>query len=147
MINSIIMLSIRKDEIAMSENNNIEEIQHIKQALQALEEKYASIQDKVKKMDTNTANMEEISQKIQQMMDKLNTLSDKNKYVMSENMKKCAKKMIANPCRAFTVESIRFMLMAVDKSREGVENFRECMEDIIAEAQYEHKKRYMQSSK
>ena len=144
-------LSVRKDEMTVSENNyennNIQEIENIKQTLKVLEEKYVSIESKMQNIDNHTVNMEEINQKMQQMMDKLNALGDKNKYAMSENMKKCAQKMIANPFRAFTVESIRFMLMAADKSREGIESFRECMEDIIAEAQYEHKKKYMQSSK
>ena len=140
-------------------NNNKEQLQ---QEIDELKQKYDTILKQVKSLEDNKNNMKDIvensyevvqnvSKNVENVMKELNDLKKdyennaSNNMVNENRMNFSMKNMFINPLRKIAVGTMQSAFLMMDKSMEGMSNAKEGFEDIIAEAQYQNKKKSTES--
>lgn len=133
-----------------NESNNVQN-QKIQEELNDLKNKYSNLLKEMQVLENNKDNInslkqdiksihdgfEQINKNVEQLNDKLNTISQESQ--MNNQMKK----MMRNPLRRLMVGTVSSVMFVVDKAVETTSGIRENLEDIVAEAQYENKKKRM----
>ncbi len=136
-------------------NNDKDQLQ---QDIDELKQKYDTLLKDVKCLEDNKNNMNDIvknsyeviqnvSKNLENVMNELNSLkknyentasnTTSNENIMNFSMKK----MFINPLRKIAVGTIQSAFIMMDKTMEGMSNAKEGFEDIVAEAQYQNKKK------
>ena len=147
-------------------NNNsstkIEELQKkMQKELDDLQVKYSSISDQIQTLQNDKSDLknsiktmndsfQQVSKNVEDILSKLNTISRDNEGFDDEDMMDrkinvSLKKLIFNPLRKLAVGTIGSVLAVADTATEVTCGFKEGFEDIIAEAQYQRKKKHMVS--
>ena len=146
--------------IVMEETMNKDKLQN---EINELRQKYDTLLKDVKCLEDNKNNMKEkvensyeavqnISENIENVMNELNNLKSEYENRVSNNidneekMNFSMKKMFINPLRKIAVGTIQSAFLMMDKTMEGMSNAKEGFEDIVAEAQYQNKKKHMEET-
>lgn len=141
-------------------NNNKEQLQ---QEIDELKQKYDTLLKDVKSLENNKNNMKDIvensyevvqnvSKNVENVMNELNNLkkdyenNTPNNMVNEDKMNFSMKSMFINPLRKIAVGTMQTAFLMMDKSMEGMSNAKEGFEDIVAEAQYQNKKKSTESA-
>jgi DNA repair exonuclease SbcCD ATPase subunit len=141
-------------------NNDKNELQ---QEINELKQKYDTLLKDIKCLEDNKNNIKDIaensygvvqnvSKNIENVMNELNNLKKEYENTTSSNMitkdkmKFSIKKIFVNPLRKIAVGTIQSAFLIVDKTVEGMSNAKEGIEDIVAEAQYQNKKKNIKST-
>lgn len=141
-------------------NNDKDKLQ---QEINELRQKYDTLLKDVKCLEDNKNNMKSIvensyevvqnvSKNVENVMNELNDLKKEyenttsNNTINEENMNYSMKKMFINPLRKIAVGTMQSAFLMMDKTMEGMSNAKEGFEDIVAEAQYQNKKKHMEST-
>ena len=66
--------------------------------------------------------------------------------IKKDNMKFSMRDMFINPLRKVAVGTVQSAFLVIDKTMEGVSNAKEGFEDIVAEAQYQNKKKHLEAT-
>jgi len=144
----------------MEETMNKDKLQN---EINELRQKYDTLLKDVKCLEDNKNNMKEkvensyeavqnISENIENVMNELNNLKSEYENRVSNNidneekMNFSMKKMFINPLRKIAVGTIQSAFLMMDKTMEGMSNAKEGFEDIVAEAQYQNKKKHMEET-
>ena len=135
----------------------------LQQEIDELKEKYDTLLKDVKCLEDNKNNMKDlvknsyevmqnVSKNVENVMNGLNNLKKNNENTTSSNMingnktRFSMKKMFVNPLRKIAVGTMQSTFLIVNKTVEGMSNAREGFEDIVAEAQYQNKKKHIEST-
>ena len=146
--------------VATAINNDNEKFQ---KEMNDLKQKYDTLFKEVKDLEDTKDNMKQVvqssyevvqslSKNVENVMKELETLKGELKNNTSintnnEGMKKFSmKQMFMNPLRKIAVGAMQSAFLLVDKTVEGVSNAKEGFEDIVAEAQYQNKKKHLQAT-
>ncbi len=134
-----------------NENNGLHtDPQKVPKDIDQLHSKYDNLSEKVKQLELNTttigADLKQINTNIDEILLKLNKLSDKYEEIEQEKAEenpiaRSMKKIFTNPLRKIAVGTLSAVYAVADKTIEETSNFRESLEDIVAEAQYLNKKK------
>ncbi|AGX44357.1 hypothetical protein [Clostridium saccharobutylicum] len=134
----------------------MENIEQMSQEINELKQKYDSI---IQKLDTiekenqnkevyikqTQNNFETINNTMKELMEKINSMvEDKEANKMFNNSNKSDfsfKDRIASPMKKFTIKTIGTVFTMADYASEKMSYAKESLEDIVAEAQYESKKK------
>ena len=134
------------------------------QEINELKQKYDDLVKDVKCLEDNKSNMksivensyevvQNISKNVENVMNELNAFkenyenSESNNMINEDKMKVSMRDMFINPLRKIAVGSMQSAFMVIDKTMEGMSNAKEGFEDIVAEAQYQNKKKHIESTK
>jgi len=143
----------KEGEIRLEETmNNKDEFQ---QEIEELKQKYETLFNEVRSLKDNKRDMEELVQSVnknvENVMNELNDLKNDYDINTSQNIgnddkiKYSMKEMLVVPLRKIAVGTMQSAFLMMDKTVEGVSNAKEGLEDIIAEAQYQNKKKHAES--
>lgn len=138
----------------------VEELQKkMQQELDSLQEKYSKMSEQIQdlqndkfdlnnNMKTMNDSFQQVSKNVEDILFKLDNLQgiDKNLFdddIVDRKMNISMKKTFLNPLRKLAVGTISSVLSVADKTTEVTCGFKEGLEDIVAEAQYQRKKRQM----
>lgn len=141
-------------------NNDKDKLQ---QEINELKQKYDTLLKDVKCLEDSKNSMKDIVENsyevvqnvrknVENVMDELNNLKKEYENIGSSNMKNeenmnfSMKKMFINPLRKIAVGTIQSAFLMMDKTMEGMSNAKEGFEDIVAEAQYQNKKKHIEST-
>jgi len=136
-------------------NNDKNQLQ---EEIDELRQKYDTLLAEVKCLEDNKNSMKDIvgnsyevvqnvSKNVENVMIELNNLkknyenSTSNNMVNEDKMKFSMKNMFINPLRKIAVGTMQSAFLMMDKTVEGMSNAKEGFEDIVAEAQYQNKKK------
>ena len=136
-------------------NNNTNELQ---EEINELKQKYDTLFKDIKCLEDNKNNMKNIaensyevvqnvSKNIENVTNELNNLKKEYEDTTSSNMLNkdkmnfSIKNMFVNPLRKIAVGTIQSAFLIADKTVERMSNAKEGIEDIVAEAQYQNKKK------
>ena len=136
-------------------NNDKDQLQ---QEIDELRQKYDTLLKDVKCLEDNKNNMkgivensyevvQNVSKNVENIMNELNNLKKDYENTASSNMfnenkmKFSMKSMFINPLRKIAVGTMQSAFLMMDKTVEGMSNAKEGFEDIVAEAQYQNKKK------
>jgi len=142
-------------------NNDKDSLQ---QEINELKLKYDSLVKDVKCLEDNKSNMksmvensyevvQNISKNVENVMNELNAFKqnyenvESNNMINDDKMKVSMRDMFINPLRKIAVGTMQSAFMVIDKTMEGMSNAKEGFEDIVAEAQYQNKKKNIDSAK
>lgn len=139
----------------------IEELQKkMQQELTNLQQEYGKISEKVEelqndKLDVKNSikvindNFGHISRNVENILSKLDNINIKGKdveddeHIIDDRIDISMKKIIFNPLRRLTIGTISSILAVTDKVTEMTCGAKEKLEDIVAEVQYERKKKHL----
>jgi len=141
-------------------NNDKDQLQH---EIDELRQKYDTLLSDVKSLEDNKNNMKDIvqnsyevvqnvSKNVEKVMNELNNFKKEYEGITSNNManenkmKFSMKNMFINPLRKIAVGTIQSAFLMMDKTVEGMSNAKEGFEDIVAEAQYQNKKKHTEAT-
>jgi len=141
-------------------NNDKDKLQ---QEINELRQKYETLLKDVKCLEESKNNIKDIvensyevvqnvSKNVENVMDELNNLKKEYENTGTNNMKNeekmnfSMKKMFINPLRKIAVGTMQSAFLMMDKTMEGMSNAKEGFEDIVAEAQYQNKKKHIDSA-
>jgi len=141
-------------------NNDKDQLQ---QEIDELRQKYDTLLSEVKSLEDNKNNMKDIvensyqvvqnvSKNVENVMNELNNLKKEYEDITSNNMvnenkmKLSMKDMFVNPLRKIAVGTMQSAFLMMDKTVEGMANAKEGFEDIVAEAQYQNKKKHTEAA-
>jgi len=141
-------------------NNDKDKLQ---QEINDLKQKYDTLLKDVKCLEDSKNNMkvtvensyevvQNVSKNVENVMNELNNLkkeyenSTSNNMVNEHKMNFSMKNMFTNPLRKIAVGTIQSAFLMIDKTMEGMSNAKEGFEDIVAEAQYQNKKKHMETT-
>lgn len=141
-------------------SNKIEELQKkMQQELDDLQLKYSNISDQIQTLQNDKSDLknsiktmndsfQQVSKNVENILSKLDNISGDSKNLddedmMDRKMNISMKKMIVNPLRKLAVGTITSVLSVTDKAAEVTCGFKEGFEDIVAEAQYQRKRKHM----
>lgn len=148
--------------ISQDSNNSsakIEEVQRkMQEELDALEQKYNEISTQIQELQNDKSDLknsiktmndsfQQVSKNVENILAKLDNIgvaskdSDNDMYDREINFS--AKKIILNPLRKLTIGAIGSVLAVIDKTSELTCGVKESFEDIVAEAQYQRKRKQM----
>ncbi|MBC2581314.1 hypothetical protein [Clostridium sp. DJ247] len=152
-------------ELKNVSNNNkdsstkIEELQmKIKLELDDLQQKYTNLSAQIQdlqndksdlknSMKTMNDNFQQVSKNVENILAKLDNINGSDKDLDNDIIDKkidfSVKKIIFNPLRKLAVGTIGSVFSVVDKTTELTCGFKEGFEDIVAEAQYQRKRKQM----
>ncbi|OOM78939.1 hypothetical protein [Clostridium sp. BL-8] len=134
----------------------MEEIEELNQEINGLKGKYDSLLQKLDSIEKENAQKENnikqmennftvINNNLKELMEKIDSvIEEKETTKMFSNTRKnnfSFMNMVASPMRKATVGTMRAVFSMTDYASEKVAHAREGLEDIVAEAQYENKKR------
>ncbi|WP_297428277.1 hypothetical protein [Clostridium sp.] len=134
----------------------MENSENLNQEFNELKEKYNSLIQKVDNLEMENShrensvkqmenNFEVINNNIKELMEKIDSIiEDKETSKMFSSVRRSNSSimnMITMPMRKATVNTMRAIFSVADFASEKVATARENLEDIVAEAQYENKKR------
>ena len=142
-------------------NNDKDSLQ---QEINELKQKYDALLNDVKCLEDNKSNMksmvensyevvQNISKNVENVMNELNAFkenyenTESNNMINEDKMKLSMRDMVINPLRKIAVGTMQSAFMVIDKTMEGMSNAKEGFEDIVAEAQYQNKKKNIDSTK
>ena len=140
-------------------NNDKDKLQ---QEIDDLKQKYDTLLKDVKCLEDNKNNMkvivensyevvQSVSKNVENVMNELNNLKKDYENTISNNMvnddkiKFSMRSMVMNPLRKIAVGTMQTAFVVVDKTVEGMSNVKEGFEDIVAEAQYQNKKKHIET--
>ncbi|WP_368490605.1 hypothetical protein [Clostridium sp. BJN0013] len=143
-----------------SSTEKIEELQKkMQQELVDLQQRYSKINEKVEelqndKLDIKNSikvmndNFGHMSKNVENILSKLDNINTKNKklnddHIEDDRIDISMKKMIFNPLRKLAVGTIASILAVTDKVTELTCGAKEGLEDIVAEVQYQRRKKHM----
>ncbi|MBV7275494.1 hypothetical protein I6U48_21560 [Clostridium sp. PL3] len=148
-----------------NEEMNIEELQNkMQQELKELQEKYSQMTTQIQELQNNKSDLknsiktmndsfEQVSKNVEHILAKLDNISGTNKDLDDEDLldedapdKKIGflvKKILFTPLRKLTVGTIASVLSIVDGTSKLTCEVKEGFEDIVAEAQYQRKRKQM----
>ncbi|HEY8889163.1 MAG TPA: hypothetical protein VIM70_02735 [Clostridium sp.] len=138
-------------------NNDKNQLQ---QEIDDLRQKYDTLLKDVKGLEDSKNSMNDIvensyevvqsvSKNVENIMNELNNFKkdyENNSFsnMFNENkMEFSLKKILINPLRKIAIGTIQSVFLMMDKTVEGMSNVKEGFEDIVAEAQYENKKKHI----
>ncbi|MCI1944805.1 hypothetical protein [Clostridium luticellarii] len=142
-----------------SDNNEIhaEELQKkMQQKLDTLEQKYSQISTEMKKLQDDKSDLknsiktmndrfEHVNKNVEDILAKLDNISENNRGLdddaEGEKTDFLARKAIFSPLRKLTVGAVGSVLAVIDKTAELACGAKEGFEDIVAEAQYQRKRK------
>jgi len=141
-------------------NNDKDKLQN---EINELRQKYDTLLKDVKCLEDNKNNMKDIvensyevvknvSKNVENVMNELNNLKNEYQNTASNNtntrekMNFSMRKIFINPLRKIAVGTIQSAFLVMDKTMEGMSNAKEGFEDIVAEAQYQNKKKHMEAT-
>lgn len=140
-------------------STKIEELQmKIQLELDDLQKKYSNLSMQIQdlqndksdlknSMKTMNDSFQQVSKNVEDILAKLNNIdrSDKKLHddMTDEKTDFSVKKIIFNPLRKLAVGTIGSVFSVVDKTTELTYGFKEGFEDIVAEAQYQRKRKQM----
>lgn len=143
-------------------SNKIVELQDkMQHELDGLEEKYSKLTSQINELQSDKSDLKnsiktmnnsfsEVNKNIESILSKVNSINEVNNEkdydVSGTQRESLSKKVIVNPLRKLTIGAISSVLTVIDKTSELTCNVRENFEDIVAEAQYQHKRRQMASA-
>ncbi|MBV7275500.1 hypothetical protein I6U48_21590 [Clostridium sp. PL3] len=145
------------------DNNNssdkIEELQRkMQEELDTLEQKYDEISTQIQELQNDKSDLknsiktmndgfQQVSKNVEDILAKLDNIGlaskDLDNDMHNRETKFSAKKMILNPLRKLTVGAIGSVLAVIDKTSELTCGAKESFEDIVAEAQYQRRRKQM----
>ena len=133
--------------------------QQMQKEIQDLNTKYDNLSKEVIQLESNKATLsadlkeihgefEQINQSIEEILLKLNKISDEYIEMGSEmdeenSISHHMKRFFNHPIRKIAVGTLSAIYTVADKTMEKTSNFKESLEDIVAEAQYSNKKKKM----
>lgn len=137
--------------------------QKFEKEINELKQKYDTLIKEVKSLGDTKDNMKNIvessyevvqglSKNVENVMNELNNLKsdyEKNTYnsmIAKDKMKFSMKDMFIIPLRKIAVGTMQSAFLVVDKTMEGISNAKEGFEDIVAEAQYQNKKKHLEAT-
>jgi chromosome segregation ATPase len=144
-----------------------QELNNFKNAIESeireLEERYSFLTKEVKDLEESKTvmkesmesvqdNFEQINQNISDIMKKLDMLAGTCENINHINKddfgdeRESIGSIITKPLRRLAVGTVSFLYSITDATLEGASNIKEGFEDIVAEAQYENKKRRMRTA-
>lgn len=141
-------------------NNDKDKLQ---EEIDELRQKYDALINDVKCLEDNKNNMKDIvknsyevvqnvSKNVENVMNELNNLkkdyenTSSSNYVKDDKMNFSLKGMFTDPLRKIAVGTIQSAFLMADKTVESISNVREGFEDIVAEAQYQNKKKHLETT-
>ncbi|WP_190972226.1 hypothetical protein [Clostridium sp. HV4-5-A1G] len=140
----------------MNNDNNeahVEELQKkMQQKLDALEQKYSQISTQMQKLQDDRSDLknniktmndrfQQINKNVEDILSKLDNIGDNNKNVDDEKTDFSVGKALFSPLRKLTVGTVGSVLAVIDKTAELACGAKEEFEDIVAEAQYQRKRK------
>jgi len=145
------------------ETNISNDNEKFQREINELKQKYDTLLKEVKGIEDTKNNMKDViqssyevvqglSKNVENVMNELNNLKSdlKNNTTMNinnENSKKFSmKEMFVNPFRKIAVGTLQSAFLVMDKTIEGMSNAKEGFEDMVAEAQYQNKKKHLQAT-
>lgn len=143
-------------------STNIEESQKkMQQELIDLQQRFDKISEQIQDLQndklafkssikTMNDSFQQVSKNVEDILSKLDNFSNPNKGLNADDliarkMKFSMKKIIFNPLRKLAVGTISSILSVTDRAIESTCVIKEGFEDIVADAQYQRKKKYMAS--
>lgn len=147
-------------------NKTEQELNDFKKAFELeihdLEERYSFLINEVKELEDSKKNLKESMQTVQENFQEINTnistimkRLDKLAEVSSKvnedaedalnRDRESVSSIISKPFRKLAVGTVSVIYAVTDKAIEGAASIKEGFEDIVAEAQYENKKRRMRT--
>lgn len=143
-----------------SSTEKIEELQkRMQQELVDLQQRYSKINGKVEelqndKLDVKNSikimndNFSHMSKNVENILSKLDNINIKDKnsnddHIEDDRIDISMKKIIFNPLRKLAVGTIASILAVTDKVTELTCEAKEGLEDIVAEVQYQRRKKHM----
>ena len=141
-------------------NNDKDKFQ---QEINELKQKYDTLIKEVKSLEDNKNNMkiivdnsyevvQSVSKNVENVMNELNNLkrdyenTSSKDMLNDDKMKFSLRSMFINPLRKIAVGTMQSAFLVVDKTVEGMSNAKEGFEDIVAEAQYQNKKKHVETT-
>lgn len=137
-------------------DNYDDQIKKMQQEIKDIKSKYESLNGDVKELKTSQASIqqnmtmicnsvEKMSSNVEEMMSKLNTISGNQEKSAVEEMigkkKGLFNTLVKRPIRKVAVGTISTAMSLGDFAVERLENVKEGMEDLVAEAHYNKKMR------
>lgn len=126
------------------------------QKLDALEQKYSQVNTQMKKLQDDRSDLknniksmndkfQQVNKNVENILSKLDDI-DKNDRNFSENMGNFSvRKTLCAPLRKMTIGVVGSVLAVADKTTELACGAKEGFEDIVAEAQYQRKRKHKAS--
>lgn len=141
--------------------NNEKDI--LQQEINELKQKYDVLINDVKCLEDNKNNMKDIvkssyevvqnlSKNMENIMNELNNLkkdyenTTTNNFVKDDKMNFSLRGIFTDPLRKIAVGTIQSAFLMADKTVESISNVKEGFEDIVAEAQYQNKKKHLETT-
>ncbi|MFL0196851.1 hypothetical protein ACJDU8_14975 [Clostridium sp. WILCCON 0269] len=138
----------------------IEELQKkMEQELIDLQQKYSKISEKIEELQNNKLdvknsmkimndNFGNISKNVENILSKLDNINIKEKnlnddHIIDDRIDISMKKIIFNPLRKLAVGTVASVLAVTDKVTELTCGAKEGLEDIVAEVQYQRRKKHL----
>ncbi|WP_446899192.1 hypothetical protein ACSVC9_04660 [Clostridium sp. LBM24168] len=124
----------------------------MQQKLEALEQKYSQISTQMQKMQDDKSDLKnsiktmndrfkQVNKNVEDILAKLDSIGDNNRGTDDEKTDFSAGKTFFNPLRKLTVGAVGSVLAVIDKTTELACGAKEGFEDIVAEAQYQRKRK------
>jgi chromosome segregation ATPase len=131
-------MQLELDNLHLKYNN-------ISDQIQTLQNDKSDLRNSVKAMNDS---FQQVSKNVEDILSKLNAISKDNKNLneadmMDRKINFSLKKLIFNPLRKLAVGTISSVLTVADTATEVTCGFKEGLEDMVAEAQYQRKKKQM----
>lgn len=144
-----------------------QDLSNFKKAMESeiheLEERYSFLMKEVKELEESRnsmkenmnsvqASFEQINHNILDIMKRLDALSGVCENIKNEakddffNKRESMGSILTKPLRKLAVGTVSFFYTVADITMEGTANLKEGFEDIVAEAQYQNKKRRMKTT-
>ncbi|MBV7275496.1 hypothetical protein I6U48_21570 [Clostridium sp. PL3] len=135
------------DDLQQLQTNTQQELHNLKEGYSKTNEQIQELQSSKHDMESNiktiSDNFNQVNKNIEDILYKLNGISEMNKALEDERINFSVKKMLINPLRKLTVGAVSSVLSVVDKTSELTCGVKEGLEDMVAEAQYQHKRKQM----
>jgi chromosome segregation ATPase len=131
----------------------------MQQELEDLQQKYSKISEQIQELQndkldiknsikTMSDNFQQVNKNVENILSKLDNIGPRNRNlddedILDEDIDISMKKIVVNPLRKLIVGTVTSVLSVTDKVTELTCGFKEGLEDIVAEAQYQRKKKQM----
>jgi len=140
-----------------NEKNNLQqEINDLRQKYDTLLKDIKCLEDNKNSMKNIVENsyqvVQNVSKNVDNLMNELNNFkkdyenATSNNMVNDNKMKFSMKGMFISPLRKIAVGTMQSAFLMMDRTVESMSNAKEEFEDIVAEAQYQNKKKHMETN-
>ena len=138
-----------KDKLQMEINELSKKYEALLKDVKCLEDSKNSMKNIV---ENSYEVVQNVSKNVENVMNDLNNMKNDYKNNVTSNikndekMKFPMKEMFINPLRKIAIGTMQTAFLMMDKTVEGMSNAKEGFEDIVAEAQYQNKKKRLETN-